>query len=139
MREGRVDGFFYGLFMDEKVLRELGAEPRDPRRAYVDDHALRIGRRATLVPTSGSRSYGVVMALTHAELDDLYSAPGLEDYRPEEVEARLMGGGSLLALCWVLRDGVEPNETNTAYPERLGAVIGRLDFPAEYVASVTEG
>jgi hypothetical protein len=100
MADRRIDGFFYGLFMDAGVLRERHVEPVDPRRAYVDHYALRIGRRATLVPTRGERSYGVVMALTHAELDRLYAAPGLEDYRPEAVVARCLDGGPVPALCY---------------------------------------
>jgi hypothetical protein len=37
MSECRVNGFFYGLFMDVAVLRNNGAMPTDPRPPYVDD------------------------------------------------------------------------------------------------------
>ena len=50
MIDRRIDAFFYGLFLDIETLRESGAAPVNPRRAYVDGVALRIGRRATLVP-----------------------------------------------------------------------------------------
>ena len=88
MSDRRLDVFFYGLFMDIAVLRESGVAPINPRRAYVDDFALRIGQRATLVPLAGARSYGMLFALTHSELDRLYAAPGLEQYRPEAVLAQ---------------------------------------------------
>ncbi len=71
MTDRRIDGFFYGLFMDSGVLRESQVEAASPRRAYVDGYALRIGRRATLLPSSGARAYGMVFALTHDELDRL--------------------------------------------------------------------
>ncbi len=58
MTERRIDGFFYGLFMDSEVLRDSQVMGVNPRRAYVDGYALRIGRRATLVPSSGARAYG---------------------------------------------------------------------------------
>jgi hypothetical protein len=51
MTERRIDGFFYGLFMDVDVLRNSGVAPADPRHAHVDHFALRIGERATLVPS----------------------------------------------------------------------------------------
>ena len=82
MTDRRIDGFFYGLFMDREVLRKQGVEAANPRRAYVEGYALRIGRRATLLPAPGARAYGMLFALTHDELESLYSAPGLEAYRP---------------------------------------------------------
>ena len=137
MSERRVDGFFYGLFMDVAVLRSSGAMPADPRPAYVDDFALRIGQRATLIPSAGARAYGMLIALTPSELDRLYNAPGLDQYRPEGVLARLLGGGSLPALCYNLR--VEPriDEKNPDYALRLQRVLRDLNFPSEYVDSVT--
>src|SRR5262249_2387697 len=83
MTERRVDAFFYGLFMDRVILGASGVAPVNPRRVYVDDVALWIGQRATLVPSRGARAYGMLFALTHAELDRLYTAPGLEAYRAE--------------------------------------------------------
>ena len=41
MNERRVDGFFYGLFMDSKVLRNSGVVPENPRHGYVDGYRLR--------------------------------------------------------------------------------------------------
>jgi hypothetical protein len=74
-----VDAFFYGLFMDVDLLRATGVTPRNPRRAYVDDFALHIGKRATLSPSAGGRAYGMLIGLTHAELERLYAGPGLEE------------------------------------------------------------
>jgi hypothetical protein len=137
MSERRIDAFFYGLFMDREVLREGGVAPVNPRRAYVDGFALRIGQRATLVPSAGARAYGVLFALTHAELDRLYRAPGLEQYRPEAVLARPLEGAPTPALCYNLREAPGPHERNPEYAARLQQALGKLDFPPEYVASVS--
>ncbi|MHC4447341.1 MAG: gamma-glutamylcyclotransferase family protein, partial [Planctomycetota bacterium] len=67
MTDRRIEGFFYGLFMDSDILRESQVVAVRPRRAYVDGYVLCIGRRATLVPTPGARAYGMVFALTHDE------------------------------------------------------------------------
>ena len=133
----RIDAFFYGLFMDVDVLRANEVVPANPRRAYVDDFALRIGARATLIPAAGARAYGMLIALTHAELERLYAAPGLEDYRAEAVLARPLDGGFTAALCYNLRQPPEPHERNVEYAARLQRVLRRLDFPPAYVTGVS--
>ena len=137
MVERRIAGFFYGLFMDPEVLRDSDVAAENPRRACVEDFALLIGRRATLLPSEGARAYGMVYALTHEELARLYGAPGLEDYRPEAVTARLLAGGSLPALCYNLKDAPSPDEANAAYAERLREALMRLGFPEDYAMSVS--
>lgn len=137
MTDRRIDGFFYGLFMDSDILRESHVAAVSPRRAYVDGYVLCIGRRATLVPAPGARAYGMVFALTHDEIEQLYSGPGLEHYRPEAILAHSMEGGTLPALCYNLREAPGPDESNTEYAARLRAVLGKLEFPPEYIASVS--
>jgi hypothetical protein len=132
----QVDAFFYGLFMDVDVLRQSGAKPANPRRAYVAEFALRIGQRATLVPSPGARAYGMLIALTHAELDRLYRAPGLEHYRPEAVLAQPLEGIAMPALCYNLLQAPESHERNPDYALRLKRVLTKLGFPGDYVASV---
>lgn len=139
MTERRVVSFFYGLFMDAGVLRNSGVVPTSPRRAYVNDFALRIGNRATLVPSAGSRACGMLIGFTHGELDRLYHAPGLDQYRPEAVLARCMDGGSIAALCYNLPVVQPAGERNPDYAVRLQEVVRNLEFPVEYVDSVTAG
>lgn len=136
MTDRRVDGFFYGLFMDRDLLRESQVLATRPRQAYVDDFALRIGRRATLVPAPGARAYGMVLALTHHELNMLYTAPGLEEYRPEAVLAHSLDGKPIPALCYNLRQAPAADEANPEYAARLRAVLSKLNFPPEYIASI---
>ena len=133
----RVDAFFYGLFMDTDALRQIGIEPRNPRLAYVKDFALRIGQRATLVPSIGARSYGMLIAITHAELHQLYGAPGLEHYRQEAVLAQSLDGTTFPALCYNLLEVPQPHERNPQYALRLQEVLHRLGFPADYVSSIS--
>lgn len=139
MNERRVDGFFYGLFMDQVILRNSGVLPENPRQAYVDDFALRIGNRATLIRSSGARAYGMLIALTHKELDQLYGAPGLEHYRPEAVLAKRMEGGSVPALCYNLLSEPRADERNPEYAVRLQQTLRDLGFPSQYADSVTAG
>ncbi len=136
MNERLIDGFFYGLFMDVGVLRNSSVVPVNPRRAHVDNFALRIGNRATLIPRAGARAYGMVIALTHAELERLYGASGLEQYRPEAVLSHCFDGVSVPALCYNLLAEPQADERNPTYAARLQQTLRDLDFPAEYVNSV---
>jgi hypothetical protein len=138
MADYRVEAFFYGLFMDVGVLRENHVTPFNLRRAYVDDFALRIGQRATLLRQAGARAYGMLVALSHEDLERLYVAPGLDQYHPEAVIAHpLEGGGAVPALCYNLQQAPRPDERNPEYAARLQRVLRHLDFPAKYVESIS--
>ena len=137
MGDRRLEAFFYGLYMDLDVLREAGVVPIAPRQAFVDNFALRIGLRATLLPAAGARAYGMLYTVTHDELDRLYTAPGLEQYRPEAVLARPLDGAPIPALCYNLREAPQPHERNPDYALRLQRALDKLGFPPEYVASVS--
>ncbi|MGB6487973.1 MAG: gamma-glutamylcyclotransferase family protein [Steroidobacteraceae bacterium] len=139
MNERRIDGFFYGLFMDVGVLRNSGVVPVNPRKAYVDGFALRVGSRATLVPSPRARAYGMLIALTHPELERLYGAPGLDQYRAEAVLACCIEGGAVPALCYNLPVEPRADERNPDYAARLQKVLRDLNFPAEYVNSIVSG
>jgi len=91
----RADVFFYGLFMDEDLLRGKGLKPEGAELAAVDGLALRIGQRAALVPSAGAQVYGVIMSLTLSELDRLYSEPSVQAYQPQAVLAQLTSGGTI--------------------------------------------
>jgi len=88
------------------------------------------------VPSPGARAYGMLISLTHADLERLYGAPGLEAYRAEAVVAHPLEGGAIPALCYNLVQAPEPHEQNPEYAARLKGVLKSLGFPAEYVDSV---
>lgn len=136
MTARHVDVFFYGLFMDGAVLRDLEARPVNPRRGYVEGFALRIGRKAMLVPSPGVRAYGMIFGLTHQELGRLYAEPGLEQYRPEAVLVHMLEGDAIPALCYNLSETPRADEGNAEYAARLRDVLTRLGFPEDYVTTV---
>ena len=136
MTDRPIEVFFYGLFMDDNLLRSKEILPMNPRRASVEGFGLRIGKRATLVPARHERSYGMVMGLTHEELKTLYSGPGLEHYRPEAVSCTTLSGEPVCALCYNLPNAPAPDEVNEEYAGELRAVLTKLGFPAEYVERV---
>lgn len=131
-----TDALFYGLYMDEAVLKGAGVEPRHGRKARLDGYALRIGKRATLVRERGAVAWGMVYALTEAEFGKLYGAPGLEAYRPEQVEVTLENRAIISAQVYNLTRPPAPGENNTEYAAKLKTVLARLGFPADYIARI---
>ena len=138
MSERRIDTFFYGLFMDAGLLRSSGIDPANPRKAYVENYALRVGDRATLVPSVGARAHGMLMALTHLELERLYGAPGLDLYRAEAALARQPDAAPVAALCYNVPVGPRAGLRNSSYAVRLQETLRNLGFPAEYVDAVAD-
>ena len=131
-----IDVFFYGLFMDEALLAGKGATPSRVRRGSVEGYGLRIGQRATLVPDERSTAQGVVMSLSHRDIDSLYADASVQAYRPEAVTVRLADGAKIPALCYNLVEPPAASERNPEYAAKLRAVAERLQLPSDYVASI---
>lgn len=131
--------FFYGLFMDDELLRDMGLDPRVEGPAELRDYRLRIGNKATLVAAPGSIAYGIVMALADHEVKELYSTPGVADYRPEPVTVVMASDQSSRDVsCYNLPAGEEGREANVEYAEKLAALATRLEFPATYVDEILQ-
>lgn len=132
----RIEVFFYGLFMDETLLRGKGLSPSGRARARVENFRLVVGRRATLAPCEGAEAHGLVYSLTHAELDALYSEASVGAYRPEAVRALLDDGTSVPALCFNLPAPPAPGEQDPLYASKLRSLAARVGLPPAYVASI---
>ena len=128
--------FFYGLFMDADLLRNKGLRVLESRLARLDNYRLRIGVRATLVPTRGQTVYGMMMQLLPADLQRLYSDPTVSAYIPQSVEVVLNDGVRVAATCYLLPSYVQDFLTNTAYAQKLYALGSRLGLPADYLAVI---
>jgi hypothetical protein len=131
-----IDVFFYGLFMDEELLRAKGINPQNRRLAAVAGFRLAIGKRATMIPEPHTTVYGVVFALTHTEIDSLYADASVSVYRPEAVSARLENGDVSAALCFNLPEPPAVMERNPEYVAKLKELAQRIGLPAEYVATI---
>jgi Gamma-glutamyl cyclotransferase, AIG2-like len=136
MNSRSVNVFFYGLFMDAEALRAKGFHSIDSRQAKVSGMALRIGRRATLIPDPAKCVHGFAIGLSHEEVDRLYAEPSVAAYRPEAVIAQLVDGSCIPALCFNLPPSDETAEVNPEYAKKLRVVADRLGLPADYIASI---
>ena len=129
--------FFYGLFMDPQALQDRGILPTDIRVAAVSGFAIRIGARATLVPDPGGEVHGVLMKLSHADLERLYADPSVQGYRPEAVLAVMRDGAQVAALCYNLPEASPPYERNADYASKLRTLAQAIGLPGSYVASIS--
>lgn len=132
----RIDVFFYGLFMDAALLKAKGVDPQNSRHARVDNFKLSIGERATLSPSDGDAVFGLLFALTHDEIDRLYSEASVRSYRPEAVLAVLENGDTTPALCFNLTASDSASNRNTEYAAKLRELATRLKLPKSYVESI---
>ena len=132
-----MDVFFYGLFMDEALLAKKGITPSSAEVGYVDEYALRIGERATLVSSAGARSYGILMNISSDQAKELYSDKSVADYVPESVIVELLGGSKAEAKCYNLPvDKV--TGTNKTYAEALLEVASKRGLPESYLVEIRE-
>ena len=127
--------FFYGLFMDEDLLAGKGVTPSFSASGFVDDFALRIGDRATLVPENGGRAYGLVMTVTAQETAELYAEKSVADYVAEPVIVELEDGKTVEAACYNLPED-QIAGTNQQYAADLLHLATKLGFPSSYLASI---
>ena len=124
--------FFYGLFMDEALLAKNGITPSNSEIGYVDEFALRIGERATLVSSAVARPYGVMMNISCDQARELYSHKSVADYVPESVIVELLGGSKAEAKCYNLPVG-RATGTNKIYAEGLFKVARKRGLPESYL------
>ena len=121
--------------MDEQVLAAKGIQRSQASTGLVEDYALRIGERATLIQQSGGRAYGLVMDVDKNVAAKLYLDESVADYVPEPVIVELLDGARVEATCYNLPvDKVRG--TNTEYAQALLTVAARLGFPDDYLDEI---
>ena len=135
MTAEKVAVFFYGLFMDESLLASRGVFPSSTAVGYVDGYALRIGRRATLVPDEASRVYGVLMTIRTKDVSALYSEEGLADYVSESVMVMLPDGTLEPAICYILPVSKQEG-TDARYANSLLMLARKLGLPGAYLQQI---
>ena len=123
------DVFFYGLYMDEEILKSKNVVPRNKRIAVANGYELRIGNMATLLRKSNAKAYGIVYSLTHDEIDILYVKSGLSDYVTEALIVELENGSSIVALCSNLLNPPKTEESNNEYHQKLIKCMENYKLP----------
>ena len=124
-----VDVFFYGLYMDETILKSKNVNPRNQRKGVVRGFKLRIGKMATLLRNNNGEAHGLIYSLTHSEIDLLYKGSGLTDYVPEALLVETDDNKTIPALCCNLLTPPRSGEQNREYHEKLIQCMNRYNLP----------
>ena len=119
------DVFFYGLYMDEEILKSKNIPIRNQRSGYIDGYALRVGNLATLLRSENSRAYGMVYSMTHEEVYSLYEGSGLDAYVTEALLCTLEDGSKIAVLCKNLAEAPKESESNDEYFSKLKSCMKR--------------
>lgn len=129
--------FFYGLFMDDGLLRDSDFEPSEPVIAFAQDYGLRIGARATLIVSKDEPAYGTVMQLKTREIASLYSEPSVADYKETPINVTLPDGSEQQVRTYLLPEeslsGRNPN-----YTAKLAVVAKKMGLPQDYVSQIAK-
>ncbi len=133
MAKSRV--FFYGLFMDQRRLAELGVASQDPGIGRLEGYQLRIGQRATLVPAPGQRAYGMLLTVDCDDLQALYAEASVADYVAESVVVVVAANLKESAKCYNLPVSKLAG-TNPEYARALLRLAEELGFPEDYRAEI---
>jgi len=127
--------FFYGLFMDEDLLKAKGLNPANAKTAYVAGFGLRIGARATLEHSADEHAFGSIIELGSEELEILYSDKSVADYIPTALTAIDRQGTSRNVISYIL-----PMErisgSNSEYAKSLALAARKIGLPDDYVNEI---
>lgn len=121
--------FFYGLYMDEEILKSKNVKPREKVLAFAKGFKLKVGKMATLLRDKNSRAHGIVYSLTYEEIDKLYKNSGLTDYITEAILVETKEGKEIVALSCILLNPPKEDESNDKYLKSLIECMSKYDLP----------
>ena len=131
----RESVFFYGLFMDEDLLRQKGLNPFDFKLASVTGYGLRIGARATLEASKSEQVFGSVVTLKADELKRLYSEESVADYVPTRLPVTDMQGHCAEAISYILPMALLSGR-NPGYARSLLVAADKIGLPGAYLKTI---
>jgi hypothetical protein len=135
MTEPSVTTFFYGSYINRKVLCEVELAPARFEVAKLPGWDIRIRPLANLVPSEQHTVYGVLASATHAELERLYRHArevlgGV--YLPHPVLAYTLEGRAEPALCYIA-PALPDAPASAKYVTRILEPAREYGFPAWYL------
>src|SRR4051812_25379053 len=96
-----VKAFFYGSFIRSDVQSKSGFYPKLIEVGRLSGFDIHICPHAALSRSDKDSVYGIVVDITHPQLDAMYSAPGVGIFLPEAVLVETRDRKMLPALCYI--------------------------------------
>ncbi|MCL4300167.1 MAG: gamma-glutamylcyclotransferase [Anaerolineae bacterium] len=135
MIEPRVWTFFYGSYINFRVLKEVNLAPEQWQVARLHGFDIRIQPRANLVRSEQGCVYGIIATATHTELNRLYAHAKEvlgEVYLPEAVLVETVDQQWQPVLCY-LCPAMEPRPATHDYIDRIVGPAREYGFPDWYI------
>ena len=134
MAELQVWVFFYGSFMNRALLEQRGIVLAQLEVVRLPGYAISIGPLANLTPSAADCVYGILVRLTHRELDRLYAnlPSAATRYRPEAVLVQTEARSWRPALSYVDLP-FEPASPAPDYLEHILSAAREYRFPDWYI------
>lgn len=129
-----VWGFFYGGLINPEVMARLGMTPTGREVATLPGFELSIRPLVNVSPEPGSVVYGLLLQLTHAELQNVY-AKLKATYHPRPVIAFTLDGQPRAALCYIV-DDMPAGHAERDYVLDLLRPAEELGFPEWYLDKI---
>jgi hypothetical protein len=139
MIEHSVNVFFYGSYINFKVLKEVDINERAFEVGRVNGYKLTIAPLANLDHKKQGIVYGILTQLMHDELDRLYQehAKGKlgGEYLPEAVIVYQLNGIYAPALCYISHK-MKQATADPAYVDRILKPAQEYGFPKWYLNQI---
>lgn len=126
--------FFYGGLINPKMLHKVGMKPTRQEPATLSGFDIRISPYVNLVRSAGHTVFGMLMEVSHGELERTYSQLKAK-YLPEAVIVSDSTGRLHPALCYIVAD-MPPGPAEADHVEMLATAAGSLGFPDWYLAKI---
>jgi len=126
--------FFYGSYINRRVLAEVGSRSDHWQHASLAGFDISIRPLANLVRSDRHRVYGILASSSHEELKRLYRHAREVlggTYLPEAVLVETRGGAWQPALCYLAPE-MAPAPTTSEYLDRIVHPAKEYGFPDWY-------
>jgi len=135
LNQAKIWTFFYGSYLNLKVLKEVDILPDQVEVARLNGYDIYINPLANLIRSDQHSVYGILATATHAELSRLYDHAehilgGV--YLPEAVLAETLEGAWIPALCYIA-PSLDPAPATNDYIDRIVSPGKELGFPTWYI------
>ncbi|WP_417449338.1 gamma-glutamylcyclotransferase [Kordiimonas sp.] len=140
MADRKLQVFFYGGYMNMKVLEDAGIKKRAFAPASINGYELVIQPYANIVEAGDGVVYGILANMTHAELATLYGdninkLTGTA-YLPEAMLVFTRGGKIAPAIVYIA-DDMTPGKADNDYVDSILKPAEAYGFPAWYREKIT--
>ena len=130
--EREVTAFFYGSFIRRDVQSNSGFYPDRVEVGRLSGFDIHVCPHAALSRSDKNCVYGIVVDITHRQLDALYSAPGVGVFLPEAVIIETRDRKVVPALCYIPPHR-DDRPADRAYLAALVAAALDHGFPDWYI------